>query len=319
MRFENFKSLIICTLLPIIGLNSQAGLARDIRLFIGPGIFSPNYSQEVASLAFGDKLTFSNGREFTIDRLLGKGGTSLIYLAKNQNGKAVALRVANGFRLMKSSFGYSFQPIPESEYIAAYINGYSVYKAGGVPLPEIKVDLSNSEYVEGEVIDVKFNLAQALNLDFPMEHPDMRGRSLGRPLDDFAAHLGQFAKIGDFKIDAIVFDGSKWILLDWTDSFVLRSEEFGIPIPDEVSTIKNPAIRLNDFRARFFGAMNSIQPDSATLTPANPIVRNVRNNLSIRLRILLDIENQGKCSADLVPREHQTPHSATFSHEMENE
>lgn len=237
--------------LPFIVLGLIAGLLLPLtataKVTVGPSRKSARLSEtetnretrQLLSLKNGDFLNFSDGSRFQIDKVLGYGGTTIIFALQHEPD--LALRV----------------PINSNRIgmIRAFVEGYEALRRDGVSTVEILEVSPDFEYAIVERLPSRlYSLAEFVSgknlrgLNYNPENLNAYGRFFVPPILAFAslmhgerpsistkmrAEMRQafiefshqarhFAKIGDFKFEQIAYDADnkRWVLFDWSDGHI---------------------------------------------------------------------------------------------------
>lgn len=157
-----------------------------------------HYLDILYNLKNGDEVQFSNGRTFKLGKFLGEGSNTRVFAISPS--KAIRISSVNS----KLTFNYSVM----------YFDGYQLLKGSGIPIPYLYEDESvREEYIIVERISVWFNL-----YDFYQNrgYEDIH-RGLLTDLLEFYTKTIFFEYIRDSKPSNIVYDGEKWLLIDWFD------------------------------------------------------------------------------------------------------
>ena len=196
MKALGYSVLLFSLLLP-----AAIGAAPKPKvLFRSPDKPVPFYNLIVRRLQ--DKtVQFSDGRQFTIGKYLGKGSNSIVYALDDD--WAIRLRLDSSER-SQSFFG-------------GYLDGYKLLRAGGVQTVLLD-DRFGLEYAVVERLpDDMVTLDQFLKGKHGL--PSDLLQIAEEALLQFAVSTFRFSEIDDIAYHHIVFNRrkKKWILIDWAD------------------------------------------------------------------------------------------------------
>jgi hypothetical protein len=173
----------------LLSFSSEAAV---VELFTRAGVRAPDYYFLLRQIQPGDILRFPDGREFPVRGILGEGSQSLVL----DVGEGHALRLAARAGSLRS-----------------YVRGYEPLAREGVEVARVLEVAPRYEYVVSEKVPVRFDLAALLRADSKIEAAE-RGRALAA-LKDFALSAEPFGVIDDLHGGQVVWDGMRWVLLDW--------------------------------------------------------------------------------------------------------
>lgn len=197
----------------------------------------PAYDHTVTQLKAGDRITFSNGKTFEIDGLLGQGNTSLILGVKGNPPQALRIpqgiswfarsNDSQGRRLVltgavgnPSLYGepYSRDFYHLRSFVDFMIEGYPELIAHGVDTVEIYDSLP------GEYVLVERLPPTSLPLrPFLMQREgDAHFEERAQKLVTFARKTADFSSIGDFNDSQLLYNPERrrWVLADWTQKHI---------------------------------------------------------------------------------------------------
>jgi len=199
MAFVKFRALFY-----LIFLVASQAFGASYQLFSEPGVRARGYSGILQNLQPNDQIVFSNERRFTVYRVLGEGGNTLV------------LDIGDGKALRLNTRPSNYKQFS----LSWYVEGYSKLKDSGIPIVKVFLEESlPSEYLVVEKIPVEFTLDQVLVEGFQSPY---KTETLYEALLDFAMTTERYAGIGDLKPAQIGWDGKKWILLDWGKTVVQK-------------------------------------------------------------------------------------------------
>lgn len=210
------RIFITILLINIAGLS--LAFAQSTHYLFTEGRINSYYDVIVKEIQSGDILSFSDGARFTVENILGQGGTTLVVSIKEDPTKA--LRIP----LRKDTLSY----------IRSYVRGHRAIEEAHVPALKI-YEPSNKEYVLVEKISGSFvSFRDFVAMASKTGKQGWLGRILGQKptaemleikemsteFREFAGKLFSFAIVGDMHQDNLIFDQSKrkWILMDWIGS-----------------------------------------------------------------------------------------------------
>jgi hypothetical protein len=158
-----------------------------------------NYDDTIQSLKTGDKILFLD-REFTLGKFLGAGQSTRIFALSKS--KAIRLHL------------YS------SVFSRAIVEGYEVFKNTGAANSVVKVFSSESKpdynYVIVERVNALFTLEDYLNDSYKIKAPHVDPKQVYIALEKFARDMALYSEIGDYHAYQAVWDGQRFVLLDWS-------------------------------------------------------------------------------------------------------
>ena len=178
------------------------------------------YHRSIKMIGPGDRVGFSNGLWFTVEKVLHKekplashGWTAVFAIS---NDRAIKLPM----HLMAD------------EQLRFFLEGYKALKQAGVPtvhiyLRDSYIDQFFAEYVMVERVAVVQLLSEWFNEIDESGFVDQHKKS---ELENFLYSTYKFEAIGDFRPDQLAWTGKKWILLDWDNGHIpLQSSFTGRP------------------------------------------------------------------------------------------
>jgi hypothetical protein len=170
-----------------------------------------DYKKIVEMLEPEDEIKFSNGKKFKIIRILdatSPGETSRIF--EIEGGRVI--RINNGYK-------YRFNAV------TSILNGYEELSKSEINIvktyPE---DSLIGEYVIHDKVKVDTHLGRFLKE--PASFDGKTKDKMRRALKNFLIDTYQFVWVGDMKAENIVWNGDRWIFIDWTENptMPIRSE-----------------------------------------------------------------------------------------------
>lgn len=192
---------------------------QEVSLFFeGQPVF--NYNHLIKSLKRGDILTFENQTRYQFIDYLGAGNTTQIVEVaaidnpNNPGPFAMRLPKANG-----TFHNHIFQ-LPYYEFLNFFINNKAPLEKAKL-IPQVHSELAG-QYVLLDKVNIDFNLTQFLNYSIPIS--DHIRTAAEDALLEFSEKVAPFIEIGDFWTDQVVFDGEKWILLDFVHASLLEGK-----------------------------------------------------------------------------------------------
>jgi hypothetical protein len=192
---------------------------QEVYLFSeGQPVF--NYNHLLKSLKSGDILTFDNQTRYQFIDYLGAGNTTqIIEVAAIDNPTnpgpfAMRLPKANGI------FHNHVFELPYYEFLNFFMRNKAPLEKAKL-IPQVHSELAG-QYVLLDKVNLDFNLTQFLNFSIPIG--DNIRTAAEDALLEFSEKLAPFIEIGDFWTDQVVFDGEKWILLDFVHANLLEGK-----------------------------------------------------------------------------------------------
>ncbi|MEN0059751.1 MAG: hypothetical protein AAGB31_13005 [Bdellovibrio sp.] len=179
------------------------------------GIPNASYEGIVPSLNPGDILTFSDGNEFTIEKLLGRGNTTLIFELKGIN-KALRLPLTR----------------QDTSYIKDFVVGYRDLAAMNASINvylEYRKDANYYEYavVEKLTAFMPFTSFVTYMSSSETKRAAVQSHHRNRIIPEemiqqfyvFAKKISLYSHIGDMHEENLVYDFTRkaWRLIDWTE------------------------------------------------------------------------------------------------------
>jgi hypothetical protein len=172
----------------------------------------------------GDMLEFSNGAVYPVLGILGKGFTTLVI----DIGHEKVLRIPKHKRMpyIKPPANQFFHSssidvvgdtydMDYTQFTTATLEGYQTLRQAGVPTVALFVDESLAgEYVVAQKINIAFFLDAILGKYRKVDPATYKAAE--EALIRFAHRSAHFQAIGDFKANQLAFDGTDWVLVDWT-------------------------------------------------------------------------------------------------------
>jgi hypothetical protein len=216
--------------------------AADVALFYPARVPVFGYDDKLQTLAPDDVLVFSNGARYRVEGPAWQGKKSKIVAI----GPTLVLRLP----LRDGKFG----ELTYGQHLDEYLEAYKRLREAGVPVPRIFLELSlPGEYLVTERIDVRFTLEELLEGRAAVSLSEKPG--IYAKLVEFARSTWRFARVGDLAPYNIAWDGSRWIALDFGNSFkrfVFAPDEHvlqGIGLPDHVARRIDKAVREERVKA----------------------------------------------------------------------
>lgn len=201
---------------------------KEVSLFSeGRPVF--NYNHLINTLNSGDILTFDNQTRYQFINYLGSGNTTQIIevaAVDNPNNPgpfAMRLPKENGI------FHNNIFELPYYEFLNFFIN-YRAPLEKAKLIPQVHNELAG-QYVLLDKVNIDFNLTQFLDYSIPIS-THIRTTAEDALLE-FSEKVAPFIEIGDFWTDQVVFDGEKWILLDFVNSRLLEGNVAPLTIKTE--------------------------------------------------------------------------------------
>jgi hypothetical protein len=221
------KSLISFILILLLSnIASTSAFSKNYALFRKNGRQSSIYNEMVSKLTVGDVVSFSNGSSYTVIELPKPGGTTLIVRISKDRALRIPLR-SGEFRTVLNTQG-----TPYWKYIDFFHAGYERLKRFGVQTVQVH-DYLPGQFLEVDYVPVRFDLWDFLSGKFRL--PDADKAKCLEALYEWAASTMKTTYIGDFNETQVVFDGKRWILIDFTDvvhslaSMMKQSQSKDIP------------------------------------------------------------------------------------------
>lgn len=199
---QSLTAIYLCFLLSV-----HAWADRYV-LFQPDGVVASNYDAIVANLRVGDVLVFSDGKEFTVQDPITNGNTTKILGISKHKVLRIPLRqgVCVGC------------PGTYTDILNSYLEGHEALVKEKVPTVHVykKESLKNQRVIVDRV-DVKFTLEEYVarennRLNFTPAQYD----SIDKKLIQWFETTWNFVFIGDFHAKQLVYDGKKWILIDFS-------------------------------------------------------------------------------------------------------
>jgi hypothetical protein len=211
---EDMSIVRIATLILFLQmLISQLCFAMELQLFRDHQ-YIKGYEGMVHSIEPGDVLRFSNDRTFTVDQILGQGGTTLIFSIKEDSSKAVRIPLnLAGIRYL-GWFTSGYQGLVENHIPAVQV--YESYDEEYAVVEKLTDFMTFSDFVDAASSSPKNTLAQ-WGLIRTRELPT---QEMIQKFNDFASRIALYSKIGDLHAANLIYDFQKkeWRLIDWTSS-----------------------------------------------------------------------------------------------------
>lgn len=197
-----FRSLFLAFI--IFSANSVQA-AKIYELFDGP---NPRWDyadtlKKLKSKGSGH-LRFSNGKVVELTAFIGEGQSTFVFETKSGH----ALRLASPF------FNTNWRNL---QFLKLYAETHKELLDLALPIPmisEVGTSGETVQYILVEKIAVQLDLESALQRSLlpslDSTEPIIEG------LKKFALQTASFEDIGDFNFSQLVWDGTRWVLLDWT-------------------------------------------------------------------------------------------------------
>lgn len=183
----------------------MAQATPPLALFQADGTPAPEFEKRVENLQSGDRVLFSNGKEFVLGERLGCGTTTCIHALKDFPKLAI--------RIPKSLSRVNGEKCPE--HLTHFIESGQQLLRHKVPIVPIYNSFLKGEYVIVEKLDLAFSLE-----DFLYDLKDLPRVTLEAAtaeLIKFARASRDFRRIGDFhKLQLQFTKQGQWKLLDWS-------------------------------------------------------------------------------------------------------
>lgn len=190
---------------------SQTCFAVDLQLFRDHQHIK-GYEGLVHSIEPGDVLRFSNDRAFTVDQILGQGGTTLIFSIKENSSQAVRIPLnLAGIRYLGSFVsgyhGLVENHIPVVQLYESYDDEYAVVE-------KLNDFMTFSDFVTAASSSPKNTLVQWGLL----KTRELPTQEMIQKFNDFASRVALYSSIGDLHAANLIYDFQKkeWRLIDWT-------------------------------------------------------------------------------------------------------
>ena len=202
--------------------------SNEFQLFKSARIKVNGYSDILLNLKEGNRVKFSDGKVFTIKKII--SDTGLSFLFENELGDVV--RIPN-----RMSGIYTNEQM---------LVGHAKLIKLNVPIIKIKTELSSrhAEYIIAEKINSPQTLDEVLKHWNKIRKIDNSDQARG--LLEFSEKMSVLTHIDDFSGDQVLWDGDRWILHDWLgavevaltedDPFLLNNSSIRAPkyIQDEI-------------------------------------------------------------------------------------
>lgn len=177
---------------------------------------NPNdYFLEITSLKDGDKVLFSNGKIFTIEKLINYRGVERL-----AGLNSYVIKVKNENLVLKLPVTFDRKAIAALD---EFYNGWKTLKNH----TKTKLKFVNiKEYLRGEYALVEYIHNEKFNGNEYIEQKRMalsevEHKKIDSKLVKFIVDTREYYNIGDFHLGQIIWDGRHWHLLDWDNSTVL--------------------------------------------------------------------------------------------------
>lgn len=201
-----FSRLLL--VLTLLGPSWATALAAEVRLYSSRGVQAADYADQLSELKAGDNLMFSNRREYTFESFLGHGSTTQLVLA-DRGTRVLRLPLKPGF------YDGVEGPMPYTDFLRLYLTGWQRLRNSGIAVVNVNARESDpTEYLVVERLDLRFTLEEFLSGKQDAHPEAARAREA---LVDFGASTWRLAAIGDFRPDQVGWDGTRWVLFDFTD------------------------------------------------------------------------------------------------------
>ncbi len=167
------------------------------------------YDKAIKKLKKGDRIHFTD-RSFKLGKKLGEGATTVVFKLADFPDSAIRIPKAR-----------VVEDLPGAEYLHYFVQGEKALVEHGIPHPAVKF-YSPGEFIVVERIPANYSFVQFVSpkkAGIPAElHQLMKDR-----LVEFARRTADFAHIGDFKAEQLLFDKQRleWILCDWTSDHIM--------------------------------------------------------------------------------------------------
>lgn len=243
---------------------------RPVSLFDKSGRQVENYNQLISKIKKngGDILELS-GREYKILKYLGEGYTTIVFLT--EGNKAIRLPLRSGkFKLP----GTGQRPVPYTEFINFYLEGYNQLKDSGIAIPRVYEEESRrGQYLIVEAYDIVFSLEYLLKPLNSAEFNRNKSLYLNRLLA-FAKKTASFSQISDFKPDQLGWDARlrDWILLDYSHAVLMAGHIFDSTVFDSKDWINVPKTLRGQLRAAVIDQRKSVRNMRFTPRSLMPLI-----------------------------------------------
>ncbi|MGE0762946.1 MAG: hypothetical protein AB7N80_06685 [Bdellovibrionales bacterium] len=201
---------------------SRSVTAESALLLFKEGQPVSNYTQILDRLAqSGGKVQFSDGRNVALLRQLGAGGTTRVFLTRENTALRLAASESSHFR-----------------FLADFAAKHEELRTAGIALPKVvsvgpHFSSGMVEYVEVELLRPQVALAKWLSkvknkkLNRPYSESDLPAEEW-QALKAFARTTWKVSSILDLNAENVVLSGGRWLLQDFAGQYSLYS-------PPEVS------------------------------------------------------------------------------------
>ncbi len=195
--FSRFFFLFTFALCSAVGTAS----ANTLRLVNADGSQVANYEAVAGAIPADTEVQFQH-RSFRVKAFIESGGSEHVY----DLGEGKVLRISRYYR-------------PGEVWQNHFLKGYQELRAGGVAVPHVYVEESESgQFTVVEKIGKEFSLQDLLENRPILSKAAQERVWLG--FADFAQTTAAFSSIADFQAKNIVWTGDRWLLLDWDSNHV---------------------------------------------------------------------------------------------------
>lgn len=170
------------------------------------------YDWHLAQLKPGDVLEFGDGETFRLEKVLGGDSQS----------KILALEGGDVIRIPLSS-----QRCCQSNFRT--LDGYRELQGTGLEIAQVDIARSSmrGEYVMIERIHEKMTFPEFLRAYQNGRLNTPEGQKIYEGFRTFVRQAALFYGVGDFHSQQVVWDGRRWVLIDWSDeNEFVRSRDF---------------------------------------------------------------------------------------------
>lgn len=163
------------------------------------------YATILSNLKEGDVISFTNQKRFKIKKFLGSGNTTMILELEGSPPRAIRLPKNSGSHSKEFTYG---------ELLDSFVKGARYLEENAVPSVKIHESLAQ-EYAIVDKVNVDFTFGEFLKNN---DISESDRKKMIEEFYSFAKKTARLEKIGDFHPGQLVYDGKKWIVLDWTSS-----------------------------------------------------------------------------------------------------
>ncbi len=202
-----------------------------------------NYNVLIGNLKRGYILTFEDQTRYRFIGYLGSGNTTQIIeveiLDRVSPDKSVAMRLPK----KSGIFVNDRYRTPYFEFINSFIKSKSALEKAEL-IPKSHGELAG-QYILVDKLEIKFGLKDFLVGRIALG-AEQRS-AIEEALFVFSRKLAAFERIGDFSVNQIVFDGKRWVLLDFTGVVLLEGSVYPVVFEADHPFEQMPKPFLEDF------------------------------------------------------------------------